>query len=326
MNQPLYKRKRFITCLLVALFCLSTITAQAALNGDFPTTDESGFPSKGEFVYENPQEGIWRYLSPSLRIEIIRHNDLERKIIYTVADIRTLEGERFTLTPKDPQRRMERMDYIPIIAQENGVIFATTSDFAHLRIRQKRRVGILIRDGEILSELTYRKRMNKLPNLDILALFANGDMHAYDFNAYTAQEYLDMGATDVLAFGPILIQDGIINEAVLRKLGLYREPRVAIGMVERGHYISIMVESRHENSRGMNTIELAEVFLEHGCHMAFNLDGGQSAVMVFMGQQITRVGKTKNVKANARSTAEIFGIGHSPLVREPLSNIEESPK
>ena len=50
--------------------------------------------------------------------------------------------------------------------------------------------------------------------------------------------------------------------------------------------------------------------------MAFNLDGGQTAVMTFMGKQITRIGKYDGGKTSARATTEIIGIGYSELIEE----------
>lgn len=307
--------QRLICISVLALF-LTALPIVALGKGEFPETDASGFLSSGEFVYEDPEEGIWRYLSPTLRIEIIRHRDEENRLVYTVADIRTQDGERFRLTPKDPENRMKKQDYVQNIALDNNIIFATSSDYAHHRINNKIRPGILVRDGEIISDKTRTENSTKFPNLDTLALFDDGNMKVFAAREHTAEEYLQMGATDVLAFGPILIRGGIVNEAVLRKYGQYREPRVAIGMVEKGHYISIMVEGRHDDSRGINTIDLSQLFLDQGCKLAFNLDGGQSATMVFMGKQIIRVGGHKSATKPARSTAEIFGIGTSPLVQK----------
>ena len=59
--------------------------------------------------------------------------------------------------------------------------------------------------------------------------------------------------------------------------------------------------------------ERADRLLEVGCVEALNFDGGQTAVMTFMGNQITRIGKYDG-KTSARTTTEILGIGHSELI------------
>ena len=72
------------------------------------------------------------------------------------------------------------------------------------------------------------------PNLDNLALYADGNMEVYYSDEKTAQEYQEMGAVDVLAFGPVLVRDGQLNTEALEKYGTSHAPRTAIGMVEKG--------------------------------------------------------------------------------------------
>ena len=88
------------------------------------------------------------------------------------------------------------------------------------------------------------------------------------------------------------------------------QPRCAIGMVEPGHYYAVLAEGRIRNiSIGVSIAQMAELMQKGGCKEALNLDGGQTAVMLFMGEQISRIGKT-----NARATTEIIGVGHSDLI------------
>jgi exopolysaccharide biosynthesis protein len=59
-------------------------------------------------------------------------------------------------------------------------------------------------------------------------------------------------------------------------------PRSAIGYYEPGHYCFVTVDGRKEGySIGMTVPELAQLFEDLGCQSAYNLDGGQTAVMMF---------------------------------------------
>ena len=298
---------------LATLFGIPGGFAQA----EYPQIDAEGFLVAGEFVYENPEEGVWRYASPTLMVEIIRHKIEDKKfpLIYFVADVRAREGEYFRMVPKnaDPKQRMKRTSSIHLIAQENNVIFATSSDFAHQRIQQGKRAGIIIREGVILSDKTRSPKSTVFPNLDTLALFPDGDMRVFAFDELTAEDYIGMGVSDVLAFGPVLIRDGIINEADVSIYGKYREPRIGVGMYEKGHYVVILAEGRHDGSTGVNMTMLAQMFQELGCPLAINLDGGGSAGMVFMGTQLSRVGGNGKKIPVARATAEILAIGNTAL-------------
>lgn len=309
--------KRLLALLTAALLIgliFPVLAEKSDEDGAFPPLNEAGFLDEGEFLFEDEQAGVWRYAGQTLRVEIIRRTQEKPKQIWYEAEVWSRDGDVFRMIPNNPEKRMKSQEYPYKIARKNRTVLAINSDFAQLRITQKKRVGILLRDGEILSERTLAKNKGTFPNLDTLALFPDGDMQVFYSNEKTAEEYVEMGALDVLAFGPFLIRDGELNKAGLKKYGTSSAQRTAIGMVEKGHYFAMMLEGRHANSRGAGVSFLAEKLLEKGCTVAFNLDGGQTSTIVFMGHQLCQIGKTKR-NASSRKTAEILGIGTSDLVR-----------
>ena len=68
---------------------------------------------------------------------------------------------------------------------------------------------------------------------------------------------------------------------------LKRNPRSAIGYYEPGHYCFVEVDGRIPASRGMTMEQLSQLFEDLGCRSAYNLDGGQSAGIVWQGSQIS---------------------------------------
>ena len=191
-------------------------------------------------------------------------------------------------------------------------MFAVNSDFAHLRLSKKQRAGILLRGGEIVYSHTNQPNRG-FPNLDTLALYPDGGMEVYTSNEKTAKEYVEMGAADVLSFGPWLIRDGEINTKAIKKLGGERAQRTAVGMAEKGHYFVIVTEGRKKDAKGTELSFVAEKMKDLGCTLAINLDGGQSSAMVFMGRQINSVINKKGYRASARKAAEILAIGTSGM-------------
>jgi hypothetical protein len=308
--------KRLLSLFVIMAFLFPSAFAQAA-EGDFPKLNGAGFLDAGEFVYQNKDEGVWRYASLTLKVEIFRKYDKEQNLTWYEAEIWSRDGDVFRCIPNDPEDRVQSEDWPASIAKKNGTVFAVNSDFAHLRLQKKQRSGILVRDCVVLSEKTLAHNKGAFPNLDNMALYPDGRMEVYASDAYKAQEYLDMGALDVLAFGPYLIKDGALNDEALKKYGKSRAPRTAVGMAEPGHYFAMMLEGRHSRSQGAGISFLAEKLLEKGCRTGFNLDGGQTATMVFMGEQIIHVGQTSGANASARRAAEILGIGTSEQVKEP---------
>ena len=101
--------------------------------------------------------------------------------------------------------------------------------------------------------------------------------------------------------------------------GKTEQPRCAIGIIQPGQYYAILAEGRIKNlSVGVTISFLAEQMLAEGCDQALNLDGGQTAVMTFMGNQISRIGKYDGGKTSARTTTEILGIGRTDLIDPTL--------
>lgn len=305
--------KRFVAL----LFALTMLCAAALAEGEFPELNEQGFLDEGEFVYENADDGIWRYVSETLKVEIKKYVQSSPKRIWYEAEVWTNGDEAFHMIPANPDDRMGGDEWPYMIARENRTVLAINSDYAQNRIDSKKeKTGIIIRDGEILFEETKGANTNGFPNLDTLALLPGGDMQVFLSNEKTAEEYLAMGAYDVLAFGPYLIRDGELNEFGLETYGLSHAQRTAIGMVEPGHYFAMMLEGRHSKSSGDGISFLAEKLYERGCTQAFNLDGGATSCIVFMGKQLN-ISNAEYPRASARGTAEILGIGTSELVRMP---------
>lgn len=283
--------------------------------GAFPPLNAQGFLDEGEFVYEDEDAGVWRYCSASLRVEIFRRTQTKPKLVWYEAEIFAGEGERFDMLSWSETKYWTDLNYPYKIARRHQTVFAVNADFAHLRLSKRMTAGILIRNGQIVYSRT-NSRNRSFPNYDTLVLMPDGDMQVCWSNEHTAQDYINMGADDVLAFGPWLIRDGELNETALKKFGTGSAPRTAIGMAERGHYFAIMTEGRNDRSRGSSIRFCAERLYDLGCTLAFNLDGGQSSAMIFMGRQICLVTNGSGRRASARKAAEIIGIGTSELTAD----------
>ncbi|MBR2824358.1 MAG: phosphodiester glycosidase family protein [Clostridia bacterium] len=306
--------KRMIAMGLALLTAFFAFPWASAEESEFPELNAEGFLDEGEFVYFGEEEGLWRYASSTLWVEVRRTIQEKPARTWYEAEIRCKEGSEVPhMIANDPEKGLKSTEYPHKIARKNKTVIAVSNDYAQLRYRQKARMGIVIRDGKIWSEKTRKKGASKFPNLDTLALFPDGDMQVFDSDELTAQAYLDLGARDVLAFGPWLIRDGALNEEALKKYGRSKAERVAVGMAEKGHYWFMMLEGRITRSKGDGISFLAEKLMEKGCSVAFNLDGGQTACMVFMGHQLCKMVNGKRNKAS-RITADILGVGTSDLV------------
>lgn len=284
----------------------------------FPALTAEGFLPEGEkeFIFIDAENGVWRYASQTLRIEIKRNTIEKGPIRYLAAEIFVKDGEGgLKMYPFDREHMTtDAKKYLarPVdIAKQHQLVFAMDGDYFLYRIRatevNRNAIGVEIRDGEIVVDRPPKKERTTYPPLDNMALFANGDMQVFPAMEKTAEEFLAMGAKDVLSFGPYLIKDGEINRGY-KWYGTTKQPRAAVGMVEKGHYWGLIVEGRIKPSKGMDCMEVSELMKELGCTTAFNLDGGWTSAMIFMGKQLNQLDKS-GVHDNARDQNEVMGIG-----------------
>ena len=287
----------------------------------FPVLTEEGFLPEGKptFSLSDPEKGLWLYVHQDLRIEIVRRTDLSKKSepkLWFEADLFVRPGSEEVLRTfffgqdRDSRERTEP----ELIARENKLAFAINTDYYLYRVLRNARkkvmtVGVVLRGGEVLYDDPARKDVRIIPNRDLLAIYPDGRMEVYAYNGATAKELKRKGAWDVLCFGPVLLLGGQPTEQMARidkRLG--NEPRSGIGMVEPGHYVAIVMQGRSAESKGCKLSYFTDLFQKKGCAIAFNLDGGGTASMIFMGE-------TLNVNAyeeHNRLQNELLGIGVMP--------------
>ncbi len=193
-----------------------------------------------EFVHADVEKGLWIYISDGLRVQIQRFTDPNMPLIWYEANIRTKGDEVLRSVPANPKRPAGTMNRPETIARSNQLVFAVNDDQFVQRKTDETVVGVIVRGGKIYNKTTLRSGSNGFPTLETMALFPDGNLRVYQSREHTSQEYIDMGATDVFSFDPILIRDGIVNEKLS---GLYvnsMQPRCGFGMVEPYHYVCVV--------------------------------------------------------------------------------------
>jgi exopolysaccharide biosynthesis protein len=73
------------------------------------------------------------------------------------------------------------------------------------------------------------------------------------------------------------------------------------------HYIVIVSDGRTSESAGLSLLELAQLFADRGCTVAYNLDGGGSSTMWFNGRIVNN--PTDGRTYGERSVSDIVYIG-----------------
>ena len=137
-----------------------------------------------------------------------------------------------------------------------------------------------------------RSKTNKYK--DILIIDDQGDFHLFQRSKGVKEfpdelKKMNRKLVNAFTFGPALVIDGELVE-IDEEYGYNphgREPRTAIGQLGPLSYVLVVIEAKDRSgSSGFSQTRLGEFMHELGCKQAFNLDGGNSAEMVFGGQII----------------------------------------
>lgn len=271
--------------------------------------DTEGYLTEGTFTYADEENGVWIYLSKDLQVTITHCFEPQTPLTWFEADIKMRGDEAWENAVHEKGNRWAKQP--DALARDNHFVFAITTDNYNIRRDSGLREGVIIRDGEILYDDKSTMGKASFPPLETMMLDQEGVLSVYGALEHTAQEYLDMGAKQVYSFGPYLIRDGEFR-VLKTTYDKAREPRLAFGMIEPGHYCAVLMEGRiKERSKGSDLMTMGRILYLKGCDQAINLDGGHSAVICFMGEQVNKIGSLIGKGyGKPRNTTEMLGVGH----------------
>ena len=190
-------------------------------------------------------------------------------------------------------------------AAANNAILAINGDYYGANS-----TGYVIKNGVL-----YRDTVRDNASYGDLAIYADGSFGVIYENEVTAQELIDQGVVNLLAFGPTLVENGEIVVDTSTEVGraMSSNPRTAIGIVEEEdgslHYIIVVSDGRTDESEGLTLYQLAEVMQQYGATTAYNLDGGGSSTLYFNGQVINNPTTNGNT-ISERAVSDIVYIGY----------------
>lgn len=278
--------RKFFSLLLILMLLLPAAVAEdagasteeiAALPMDF----SAGCAADPANYTENGYEDA----SLSIQLERIQQDD----VTYNVARVKIAHASQLRTGLEDPERG-KKSNYVHTIAEKYNAVLAISGDFF-----VKNSVGYVVRQNEV-----YRKKPSK--SRDMLLIDSNGDFHIiYKSDATELQALLtreDVTFPNIFNFGPVLVDNSEVV-AIPEDYGfnLSRpEPRCAIGQLGELEYLLVVADGRSDASDGATGAQLATFMQERGCITAYNLDGGDSALMWFGGDYYSR--KTKRAQSD----------------------------
>lgn len=184
------------------------------------------------------------------------------------------------------------------IAEENNAIFAINGDYYGFRDD-----GLVLRNGTLYRDIT------RSGNHDALMISDNGDLSVESENEVNMDLLVENNTWQVLSFGPALINNSeiVVNESSEVAKAKTSNPRTAIGQISPLHYLIVVSDGRTDESTGLSLLELASIFEEKNCSVAYNLDGGGSSTMYFNGEVINNPTSGRSIGERKVSDIVYFG-------------------
>lgn len=148
------------------------------------------------------------------------------------------------------------------IAERHDAILAVNGDYYNYKDKN----GLVIRNGVLYRDEASTRDQLLIMNDGTFVALPRGT-----YNAGEGQKYIDEGVVQSFTFGPLLVNDG-----------------AAVELPEK--YIISTKDTIRDgwSDKGMTLQELQQVFVEQGCKVAYNLDGGGSATMVLGDQRVNK--------------------------------------
>ena len=277
--------RRFVSLVLAVLLLLTVLPA-----GALAFTDLRSLAPAGTFLKPGQPSQITEYSYKSENISIVINKQRVLNTDVFVADIYVAGIESFRRALSHDQWGANAEAPVTLAARSNAIL-AMTGDYSHLLSK-----GLVVVNGEVM-----RKSANALR--DNCLIYPDGSMVTYKRGKMDVKQVVKQEIWQSFLFGPALLKtDGSPYDKFSSNIGV-ANPRSVMGYFAPGHFCFVLVEGRQTNQKGLALVPLSNFMHEMGCVAAYNLDGGQSAMLWFNGRLIN------NPYNGGRALTDIVYIG-----------------
>ena len=268
----------------------------SALTTDSPeiTVEAENTPISGKFADQYTDTVVTTensYSSPDISITVTE--ETYGRATYYLADIYVRDITCFQTALAGNTYGSGYRDSIEDMADLANALLAVNGDYYG-----NTNEGVVIRNGVI-----YRANDT---SCDVCVLYYDGTMRVTPGSSFSVEDAVADGAWQAWTFGPALLDtDGsVLTSFSSTGRIIAANPRTAIGYYEPGHYCLVVVDGRGE-SAGLTLPDLSQLFHDLGCTAAYNLDGGNSSIMVWNGETINDPSGGGRESSDALMIAEV---------------------
>lgn len=291
------------------LFCLMLILTLAAPYGagaeilDLPLDFEPAPKPQGTYPAQRETKEFDHYEDPSITADFEMVISPEWKITYYMARIKIANGSQLRTAAANTFEKKALAPAQAIARRMNAVVAINGDYFTGNAGRYVLRQGHVFRDA--MAE-----------NQDLLLIDEDGDFHIIlaEYHPETMDKTTIHGkrVNNALCFGPALIKDGEIV-ADISKAQSQSNPKSAeqrIAICQMGPLDYMVISIAHW---GMTLERFAEFVASFdGVQQAYNLDGGNSCHVVFMGNWRNQINTSGGQDYRAVPDIVFFASAYQP--------------
>ena len=296
----MFKRK-YLFAILYSIFLVMMFTYNLldtfVLENRYEVVKDSGETKQNSNSSEDAKITDTSYEDENISINIIT-KEYENPMVY-IADVQVNDSSYLKTALAKNSYGKNIKERTSDIATSNNAILAINGDYYGFR-----NSGYVIRNSTL-----YRDTKSGDNNQD-LVIYSDGSFEIVDESDIDANELMNKSATQVLSFGPGLIEDRqiTVDENTEVSMSKSSNPRTAIGCIDKNHYVLVVSDGRTSESEGLSLYQLATLMKDYGCEIAYNLDGGGSSTMWFNGQVINKPTSGRSIEE--REVSDIVYIGY----------------
>ena len=271
-------QRLFILLCAFVFICAGPVQSIAAAETTYklPWDFSGGMPLKTEYFYGNTT-----YADPTIAVKIqygVFNRGAETGCEYWVASIKIAHPSQLRTTAANGFQSEMTMKGTAMAKRVNAVL-AINGDYFYFTHH-----GYILRQGQLFLDDLRGDR-------DVLLIDEDGDFHIVrnPFTGQVGQTINGKRVVQAFFFGPVLVQNGkMVRDMDLRydMRAEERRQRMCIAQVGPLEYKCICCGPPARGNSGMNLTEFAQLVYSLGVQTAYNLDGGDSTMLIFNGQKI----------------------------------------
>ncbi len=271
-------QRLFILLCAFVFICAGPVQSIAAAETTYklPWDFSGGMPLKTEYFYGNTT-----YADPTIAVKVqygVFNRGAETGCEYWVASIKIAHPSQLRTTAANGFQSEMTMKGTAMAKRVNAVL-AINGDYFYFTHH-----GYILRQGQLFLDDLRGDR-------DVLLIDEDGDFHIVrnPFTGQVGQTINGKRVVQAFFFGPVLVQNGkMVRDMDLRydMRAEERRQRMCIAQVGPLEYKCICCGPPARGNSGMNLTEFAQLVYSLGVQTAYNLDGGDSTMLIFNGQKI----------------------------------------